>query len=55
MYYNFMIIKRILGRQYNSKGTKNKEQLKKEIETLLPNGFIVLINPSNGYLYVTRT
>jgi hypothetical protein len=54
MYPNLTEIKKILGRQYSSKGTKDKEQLRKEIEPLLPNGFIILTNHTNGYLYITR-
>lgn len=47
-------IKKILNRQYSSKGNINKEILQREIEPLLPNGFIILTNPMNGFLYITR-
>lgn len=47
-------IKRKLNKQYSSKGNANKELLQKELQPLLPDGFIILTNPFTGYLYITR-
>ena len=46
-------IKYLLGQQYKGKGNRNVDELKAEIEKLLPEGKMVEINPVTGYLCIT--
>ncbi len=48
------MIKTLLGRQYSSKGTYNKELLKSELENIIPDGYIVKINELTGFLFITK-
>ena len=49
-------VRRILGRQYSSKSKypKDRNELKRQIEELLPNGYIVRFNELTGYIYITK-
>lgn len=49
-------IKRILGRQYQSKSKipKDRNELKKQIEALIPSDYTVRFNELTGYIYITK-
>lgn len=51
---NNVRIRLLLGRQYSSKGTYNKDFLMHEIKLLLPTEYIVKLNEMSGYLYITK-
>jgi hypothetical protein len=47
-------IRLLIGRQYRSKGSYNKGLIMAELYQLLPIDFVVKINETTGYLYITR-
>lgn len=47
-------IRLLLGRQYRSKGNYNRGLIFAELSHLLPKDYVVKINESTGYLYITK-
>lgn len=47
-------IKLLLGRQYKSKGKYNRDLIFAELIHLLPKEYVVKINETSGYLYITK-
>ena len=45
-------IRKLLGRQYLSKGNRSIDELKAEIEKYLPEGNILKVNKNTGFLFI---
>lgn len=56
MFPNGTEVRRILGRQYSSKSKycRDRNELKRQIEALLPAGYIVRFSELTGYIYITK-